>query len=191
MSNVNCQMSIVNCRQRGFTIIEIMVVLALMTSFLLVLISNFPQIRLNLSLSRTVHGFLQNTRKIQNTSMKYKDANGVERPISGYGVYVDMSDNKKYIIYADKYPGNFQYDLGDYLVSVIDLSVIEPGIIIKEVQNVVGNNVSINFTPPGPTTTITQLQPNQSNVNIIFAIEDDLAQERTVSVNTSGLVEIK
>ncbi len=184
-------MSMVKCSQNGFTIIELMVVLALMISFLLVLISNFPQIRLNLSLSRTAHGFLQNIRKSQNISMQYKDANGVEQSIDGYGVYVNLTENKKYIIYADKYPGNQQYDVGDYLVSVIDLSVIEPGIVIKEVQNVIGSNVSINFNPPGPTTKITQLQQNQDNVNIIFSIEDDWASERMVSINTSGLAEIK
>ncbi len=183
-------------KERGFTIIEMLVVIAIVAILPTVVIANFPRIRQQFALSRAAYAFAQDVRSTEGRSLSsnlYKDAEGNYQSVAGYGVYLDMSQygNKKYIIYADASPGNQQYDDLDYIVSTIDLGVNEPGIMVKELDNVVGNNASINFNPPDPTTTITQLDQGETGIDVVFAVESDPLQTKTVSVNSSGLVEVK
>lgn len=181
---------------KGFTLIEMLVVISIVIIFPAIVISNFAGIKLQFALSRTSHQFAQDLRRVQDTavsSVPYKDSFGVQQSVDGYGMYVDLTGqgNKKYILYADKKPGNKQYDATDYIVETVDFGVSEPGVIIKQIDGVFGDNVSINFTPPNPDTTITQLNEGGSTVDVIFSLESDLEITKTVSVNTSGLVEIK
>ncbi|MBX4200987.1 hypothetical protein KW786_02555 [Candidatus Parcubacteria bacterium] len=179
----------------GFTIIEVLVVAGIIVVFSTILISNFPKARLQFSLSRAAHKFEQDLRKAQGysfASAKYTDPGGNLQEVAGYGVHVDTLDNKKYIIYADAPPGNHLYDNEDYIVNTIDLSIIEPGVIIKEIRTIDGVDVSINFTPPNPITTISNISGQQlSNVDIVFSLENDDSKTKTVFVNGAGLIEIK
>ena len=181
----------------GFTIIEVLIVIAIIMLFSIVLISNFPEFKLQSSLSRTAYKFGQDLRKVQAdafSSAPYVDANGVSQPIEGYGIYVGLDDpgQKKYIVYADKMPGNQRYDTEDYLVATVDIALDEPGIVIQNILNSVGNSVSINFTPPNPLTKISNsLGGETSRVDIIFAQENDISKNKTVSIYSSGLIEVK
>jgi len=184
--------------QRGFTIVELLVTIIIIAVFIAVIVSNFTQIKLQFALSRVSYKFAQDLRKAQNfalTSLEYKDSSGNIKSVDGYGVYIDFDNlgNKKYIIYADII-GNQQYDIYnalDNFLDVIDFTLTEPGIIIKQIDNVSGNKVSINFNSSNLNTKITQLNQGQNNVNIVFALESDLTKTKTVSVNTSGLIEVK
>ena len=195
ISNFKFQIS--NSRKnRGFTIIEMLVVISIVVIFPTIVIANFPQIRLQFALSQATHRFAQDVRKTQDmvlSSKRYYDAFGIEQAVSGYGVYVDMDDlgNKKYIIYADVQPGNNEYDALDYVVESADFTLDQRGVIIKEINKVFGNNVSINFDPPNPDTTITQLNPGETEVEVVFALESDEQSTRSVVINQSGLVEVK
>lgn len=187
---------ILHFKQGGFTVIELLVVVSIIVIFPAIVIANFPQIRLQFALSRVAHTFAQEVRRTQDlsiASMQYRDSFGNIQAISGYGVSIDISamGNKKYIIYADSKPGNKQHDVTDYTVKSVDFSADEPGIIIKEINYVLGSSVSVNFTPPDPQVTITQLDSGQTAVNVVFALESDLQNTKMVSVNTAGLVEIK
>jgi len=180
----------------GFTVVELLVVIAIITIIPIIVMPNFSQIRLQFALSRVPHKFAQDVRKTQGLSLSsvtYKDSFGVEQAISGYGVYVDINNlgKKKYIIYADKSPSNNQYDSLDYIIETIDFSSSESGVIIKEINNVLNSKASIDFIPPNPDTKISSLSPNKSSVEIVFALESDLTKTRTVSVNISGLIEVK
>ena len=118
---------------------------------------------------------------------EYEDSFGVLQPVTGFGGYVDLFNNTQYIIYADSELGGQYYDGAmDYIVNTVDL---ESGIIIKEINNVTSTDASIDFKPPSPTTTITPL-PNQSILEVVFAIESDPAKIKTVSINTVGLIEV-
>lgn len=185
----------------GFTIIELLITVAIIVVLIAVTIPGFYKFKLNLSLSRVAYKFEQDLRRMQAkslTSPLFEDGNGDTHKVGGYGIYVDISNNKEYVIYADRFPGNKYYEGGspscaqglDCIVENFDFSITEPGIIIKQINNITGNNVSINFNPSGPTTTITPLA-NQNKVDVVFAIESDLTKIRTVSVNTAGLVEVE
>ncbi len=173
-----------------------LVVIAIIAILPTVIVANFPKIQQQFALSRAAYAFAQDVRSTEGRSLSsnlYKDAEGNYQSVAGYGIYLDMDryGDKKYIIYADASPGNQKYDDLDYIVSTTDLAVDEPGIIIKELDNVFGNNASINFNPPNPTTDITQLDQGETNIDVVFAVESDPTETKTVSVNTSGLVEVK
>src|SRR3989344_6185679 len=128
-------------KQGGFTLIEMLVVLAVILILPTIVIANFPKIKMQCALSRAAHKFSQDVRVAQDKALSaitYKDASGTPQLVSGYGIYIDMSalgGDKQYIIYADKQPGNQQYDVSDYTVATIDLVIDEPGVVIKELQN--------------------------------------------------------
>ena len=179
----------------GFTIIEVLVALAIISTLLVISVSNFSQTRLQLSLSRVTAKFAQDLRRTQQLSLaeaRYFDGQGVEHPIAGKGIYVDLSSlgNKKYIMYADKVTGNNAYDVSDYLLETIDFSVDEPGIIIKNINNVTSQSDSHNFNPYNNITYITPITSGQS-IEFVFAVESDQSKTKTVLVNTAGLIEIK
>ena len=183
-------------KEKGFTIIEILVVVAIVSILPLIVISNFPQIKLQFAMLRVTYKFAQDLRRVQDlalSSVQYRDAFGVIQPIDGYGIYlnIDILGNKKYIIYADKSPGNQYYDDLDYIIDTIDFSQTEPGIIIQQLNNVFGNSVSINFNPPNPNTTITQLNQDEQNIEAVFSQENAPVITKIISVNTAGLIEIK
>ncbi len=184
-------------RNKGFTIVEVLVVATIIIIFSLILISNFPQFRVQFSLSRAAYKFGQDIRKTQAdalASKPYRDENGVQQPIEGYGLYVGLDDpgQKKYILYADAPPGNQRYGAEDYVLETVDISLNEPGVIMQDIINSIGNSVSINFIPPNPTTNIGGASGQQTDrVDIIFAEENDPLKTKTVSIYSTGLVEVK
>lgn len=184
-------------KEKGFTIIELLVVISIVSVFPAIIISNFPQARLQFTLSRTVHAFAQNMRKVQDMALSatpYINSSGLPQPISGYGVYIDpvgVLGNKKYVLYADAEPANQQYDSLDYIVATTDFSVSEPGIMIKEIKNISGSSVSVNFNPPKPDTVITPLTPGFDKIVIVFGLESNPLKTREVSVSNNGLIEVK
>ncbi len=180
---------------RGASIVELLVVVVIIILvFFTIGISNFSKIRSQFSLSVVAHAFLQDVRQAQTmslTSAQYKGVDGKLKPITGYGVYLDMSQHRKYVIYASA-PGFHQYydRLSDYVVNTVDFSQTDPGIIIKQTNNLSEGVVSINFAPPSPTTIITPMPPS-GRLDVVFALESNPSITKTVSVNLAGLIEIK
>lgn len=180
----------------GFAMVEVLVVISIITVLVAVTITNFPKIRSQLALSRATYIFAENVRKTQQMALSavpYRDSLGAEQEINGYGVYVDLIDlgNKKYIIYADKSLGNKEYDSLDYVIEIIDFSSSEDGVIIKEINSVFSNQVSINFGFPKIEVSINQLNQGQNNVEVVFALESDQTKTKSFLVSTSGLIEVK
>ena len=177
----------------GFTIIEVIVVVSLILILSGVVIYNFSSSKLNFSLLRVSYQFEQDVSRVQNmalSSVPYKDSLGVEQEIDGYGVYVDLTGlgNTNYIIYADKSPGNNIYDVSDYIISQVDFSQNEPGIIIKQMDNIIGDSTSLNFKLSNISTSIDQMSPGQDNISVVFAESSDLSKTKSVLINKSGLI---
>lgn len=191
--------------KKGITLIEILVVVFIIALLSTILVADFPKIRRQFALTRAVYRMSQDLRKAQDMGLSGQQISGFTA--KGYGVYINKATlgNKKYIIYIDrgdtpdqKYSlSNFvnctdQVDTQlDCVIETIDISKVEPGIVIDNLVNTQDQSVDINFKPPNPTITITGIQDNTARIQIIFAIESELAKKRTVFVNTSGLIEIK
>lgn len=179
---------------------EVLIVISIIIILPAIVISNFPQFKKQFALTRVVYKFSQDLREAQNlalSSVPYEYPAGVSWTINGYGIYINIGvlGNKNYIIYADNgadttYPNQYN-NLSDPVVKTFDLSLSEPEVVIKEINNVYGGKVSINFSPPNPDIVITDLNLGQSKVDIVFALEADLSETKTVSVNTSGLIKIE
>ena len=179
-------------RENGYTILELMVVVSIVSALCFFVAFGLIKVKLQFALSHTAYQFEQNLRKTQEMSLltnQYKDENGQLQPVAGFGGYIDLSqNNKEYTLYADHVPRNQMYNAinEDYLVSTVKL---EPGIIIAQIQNIIGDQVSINFKPPNPITSIQPL-PSQNRICVVFAIESYPDHMKRVSINTAGLIEV-
>jgi len=203
----------------GITLIEILVVISIMILLSGILIADFPKIKRQFAITRSVYKMSQDIRRAQDMGFsgeQLKDVNGNIVRVKGYGVYLNLDrlGPKKYIIYADM-DGDYRYtittEVGDILcndpgyselktgtdcvIETIDFSQAEPGVSITNILNIVGadgeakKEVDINFMPPNPTITITDLV--ETRVHITFSLDSDSLISRTVFVNTAGLIEIQ
>lgn len=178
--------------QNGFSIIELLLVIGIIAIVPLIVISNFPEARLQFALSRAAYAFAQEVRETQNMALesaRYKDAFGIMQAVAGYGIYLDVSGLgvTKYLRYGDT--GNQRYDKGDYQESSFQIQ--EEGIVIKELRGVFANKASIAFAVPTAAATITQLNQGASSVEVVFGIASRSSVTKSVVIYSSGLVEIK
>lgn len=194
--------------EKGNTIVEILVVIFIITLLSSILVADFPKIKRQFELTRVSYKMSHDLKRVQDMSLSGRQIE--EEDVKGYGVYVNLNSpslgNKKYIIYADlddnqQYnslsqeacgeQGGNQNPIQDCVVETIDLDQSQSGIIISSIKAPTDvQQVDINFKPPNPTVTITNLLSG-NRAQIIFALESDLLTYRTVSVNTAGLIEIK
>ncbi len=193
----------------GNTLIEIVLVITIIVIFSLILVPDFPKIKRKFALSRSVYKFAQNLKEVQDMGLSGVITEGVTA--KGYGVFIDLDNsalaNKKYILYADingdyKYTSLISNQINhtcgsqnpgeDCVLEVIDFNATEKEVIIYQMLNVIGGqSVDINFSPPNPNVTITSIMPENTEVEIFFAVESDLEQKRKVVVNISGLIDVQ
>lgn len=95
-------------KEKGVTIVEIVIVISIIMFFSMIIISDFPKIQKQFALSRATYKLAQDLRRVQNLSLSgigVKDMNGSQVSVKGYGIYIDTSTsnnkNREYIIYAD------------------------------------------------------------------------------------------
>ena len=178
--------------QKGVTLIEIMIVLTIITIVTGFMISDFPKIKAQLSLSRAVYMITQDIKLAQDMSGSGNVVNisGNQITPKGYGFFADKISlgDTKYIIYAD-IDGDKQYNqTQDYIYREIDMNNQEPGIIISQITGA-SSRLSINFAPPNFETTISNLSSDQEGVNIIISIANYPGISRTIYLNKAGLID--
>jgi len=180
--------------------------------FSAILIANFPKILREFALSRAAYKLAQDIRKTQDlglSGVQMTDGEGQPILAKGYGIYVDLSISpaEDYLIYADRgEPHDFKYDGGslqfcsdnataatDCILEDIDVSQSNPDLFIKDIRNLKESFsfVSINFSPPNPVINIDNLQQGFSEIGVVLGLKSDDSFERTIWVNTSGLIRVK
>lgn len=189
--------------EKGITLIEIVVVVFIITMFSVILIANFPKIQRQYALSRATYQLAQNLRRVQDlglSGVKLRDDDGNIVDAKGYGIYVVVKA-EEYILYGDSCSVvDRMYTISssicgelnhDYIIETINFNDENAGVFISEIRNIVANSTSINFSPPNPYIEISNLGPNENSVEIVLSLFSDLSNTRIVSVNTSGLIEVK
>ena len=187
---------------RGITLVEVIVVILIITIFSTILISDFPKIKRQFALSRSVYKLAQDLRRAQDmalSGLQITDEGGQVILAKGYGIYINpFADSKGYILYADSnQPADSEFtpvsggEAGDYIVENIQTTIESPDVYIKEVRNIDGDWTSINFDPPNPNIVIANLLDGKSGIDIVFGLESDSSAERIISVNKRGLIEVK
>lgn len=186
--------------ERGITLIEILVVIFIIALLLTILVSDFPKIQRQFALSRATYKFAQDLRKAQDMALsgeEIKKPDGTKISVKGYGVYIDnrAGNAKKYIIYADL-NGDAQYtsEAEDYIVNTVDLDKDARGVVIRRFELIDNNYVSMNFNPPNPAISISNLNAAADRAGITFGLESDpenSSNTRTVYIWKSGLIEAR
>lgn len=196
--------------KKGTTLVEIIVAITIIALFSVIVISNFPRIKSQFSLSRAAYRLAQDIRKAEDLGLS--GAQFEDQEVSGYGLYVDnLIDDREYLIYADagdsvdlKYT---YYGDSDYIIEVVNFNEIEPGVFIERMYIINSvdaefdiSSLSINFSPPNPDITITtdaeslyfgEDVSNIKQVGIILSLDADRHSKRKVFINSSGLIEVE
>ena len=183
--------------KRGFTLLEITVVISIIILFGTIFIANYRGGEKQFALRRSAHKLAQDLRGGQEMAMAGERFYGVF-PQGGYGVYF-AKNSSSYILFADC-NNNKTYDGGmsvcpdctgqtcfenAYSEKLEEIS-FEEGIYIKDLAPSLLDSFSVTFFPPDPTITINP-QANLASISLTF----DGVSQKTVTINKVGLIEIE
>jgi len=185
-------------KNKGFTLLEITVVVSIITLLSVIFLANYRQGEKNFALQRSAHQLAQDLRRVQNIAMASREFEGTF-PKGGYGVSFDIGTNP-YILFADC-DGNGKYsgDIGSalscaeateanpYPYEKIEEAVLEEGILVSELSPISAENkLNITFFPPNPDITITP-SANLATITLTFGG----GSEKKININTAGLIKIE
>ncbi len=169
---------------KGFTLIETLVTLAIIVLLTSIIIFNTNTQRQDASLFRSAQTLSLNLRRAQNFALSSKKfRNDIYVPC-GWGVHFNGVGSATYIIFADK-AVNINCSDRDYIRASngsedFETVNLESGITINSLSN---NLSDIVFTPPDPLVVFT---PSQTSVSIILRNQN--GGTRTVNINKFGFI---
>ena len=163
--------------KKGFTLVELMVVIAIIALISVIVFANYREGEKQFSLQRSVHKLAQDIRRAQNMAMAAKEYSGCSTGYKyGYGIRLTTAgaETGHYILFADC-NNNEDYDSGEMVEDI----EFESGVEIKTLS---GDPLRITFTPPDPTINIKPSDP----ASIQLGTD---SQTKTITVNNAGLIE--
>jgi len=193
--------------EKGATLIEIVVALVIIAIFSLIVINDFPKIKKQFALSRAAYKLSQDIRRAEDygfSGVRIIGSGGAVVDADGYGLYVNkLINDRQYIIYADTDGnGDKKFTEGtivqcsqtipagsDCIIETINIEESDTDVYIKRIDSV--NDLSINFTPPNPTVTITPGSNPVAIIGIVLGLGSDNSLERIVYINSTGLVYVE
>jgi len=167
--------------QGGFTLIEVLVIIAIIVILSGVVFINYRSSEKTLALQRAANKLAQDIRRVQEMAIAAQVCCGGTVPPGGYGIYLGNVNDTSYILYADKNNSGDYSPAGNERIETINL---EQGVKISLLNP---SSPSINFKPPDPTITLTGGGP----VEITLVLESDTSKTKKITVNKAGLVEIE
>ena len=173
--------------RNGFTLIELMIVVAIMGLISGIGFVSLQSGRESLALDRAVHHVAQDMRKAMEYALRTRSYTCSIGSFSGYGVYISTVTATSYILFAEC-QGNEKYNPNDEDIEVVPL---EKGVRFDSilVDGTSRAGVAISFFPPDPTVTIRgDTGPAGSGGVITLEAEDDPAKQRTITINEKGVV---
>jgi len=176
----------------GFTLVEMLVVMAIISILSVLVLSDYEQGGHQLSLRRSASYLCEDLRGAQEMAMSAKGINGGKIPPGGYGINLNVSATNYRIFGEISDPLNYVYDDGvDKEVSVTDL---EAGVEISNMCliDAVGSEtcgygiLDMTFTPPDPTI---RFRGSENYAEAVIILKSLKTEETTeVFVGRSGLV---
>lgn len=186
---------------RGFTLIEMMVVLGIVAILGGMFFLNFRQENESLALDRASHRIAQDIRRAANLALQSEGVDNCEspdKPASGYGLYVKESNPSQYIIYGECEHKPGDSDKEGYKASkdaVIETLTLESSIEIDSVvESGGGDDWSIAFFPPTPVVAICaddNCNAKLAEASVTLHAKSNSALQKTIKVYASGIVDIE
>jgi len=183
--------------RRGFTLIEILVVVFIVGLLSTILVVNWRNNEKMYLIQRTAQEIAQNIRIVQDMALAGKTFGSgtgtcLSVPCYSYGVNFSMSTKNNYINFGDKNNNNtYQEPPSDLFIETI---VIDPGIEIYSLSPVSGNVLNIVFSVPDGFVTINNNSIITSAVIKIRKVGTTCAQVRnckTITVTKTGEIKIE
>lgn len=174
-------------QSKGFTIVELLVVIFIITTLTTVSVAYYRQGEKQLAFQRTVSKVVQDIRRVQEMAMSGKKCpTGVLcTNESRYGIGFERQKKDSYFIFIDNGDG-FYKEHEDYILEEVKLGN-ETEIIRLEIEGTSRNQVFITFLPPDPTTIIKHSAGIPSSLNAKITIKYK-TQEKSIEVNKFGLI---
>jgi prepilin-type N-terminal cleavage/methylation domain-containing protein len=187
--------------QKGFTLLEVIVVVVIIALLSVIFIANFRGGEQQFALQRSVHKLAQDLRRAQGLALAGQEFKGIFQ--GGYGIhFVETPESEKtgkYILFVDCNNNNtFDGEAATPCDDCTGASCIED-IFSEEVEEIpLENEIKISklkptfpldivFYPPDPETTINN-DPSISSASITLNFN---GQTKKITVNTAGLIDIE
>jgi len=182
--------------QQGFTLLELLVSLAIMTTLISVFLVDYKSGNRGTELSLVAQNVITDIRLAQNNTLGSVEYNG-NIPLGGWGVYFHTGSgfNNNYIVFADV-NGDGEYDpitegntsFGARKVDLPEKVVIDS---IETGADGISDNVHISFLPPEPETIIFNKTTLNNSLDTTITIKENWNNKtKKVFINSFGLVEL-
>ncbi|MDO8500170.1 MAG: hypothetical protein Q7S66_05990 [bacterium] len=180
---------------RGFTMVEIVVMLAIIIIVSAIVLVNFPSVSASIALQRTVQQFSLKFRQAQNQALAVRlvlvQGGSIVPP--AVGIYISIADPTHYIFFADICPAapdnNKIYDSGcDIVIETVN---VEKGITIAAMVDEMDSNqsaVSVVYTAPEARTFISNAFGTIGESVLVKFNTEAGNLTRSVRVRTSGQI---
>ena len=182
---------------RGFTIIELLVVVSIIVILSGLVLVNYKPGREQFALQRTAHKIAQDLRRIQEMAMSAKEIGPTGDkiyPDGGFGIHFDVSNPGQYVLFADC---NNNQTLDDnvcgasFFPETLDdgLTLLESKVQINELStDFVGplDSLDITFNAPDPTVFITG-NAVEAEIKIFLGTSGI----KIIKVNKAGLITVE
>jgi len=188
--------------QRAFTVVELLVVMAMIGILSLVIIPSYKNAKDQLALERSAVQLAQYISRAREMAMSFYECGA---PCAGtipwgYGIYLKKvpadPPQKTYILFADTFGEDGRYKPSQDVA--IEEITLENNVIIRDLTK---NHMHIGFKPPDPMVSLSgkntdnfedpgDLPSSYSSINITIALQDNPAKQKTIRVNAVGLITI-
>ncbi len=175
--------------KNGFTIVELVMVTAIIAFIATIGAASYRQGERRIVLDNQTFQFMQDVRRAQERALSSRDT-GAAAP-RGYGIYLPHGVNY-YLIYADK-DNSKSYDAGEETEQIsLDGKITISDMQVRKSNTpwTNANSVDINYAAPDLTTRITKGGDKYEEAKVVFSVANG-SQTRTAAANIAGLVYVE
>jgi prepilin-type N-terminal cleavage/methylation domain-containing protein len=165
-------------KSKGFTLIELMVTVAVALILGAIVLIGYGSIRDRLALDRSSLKLAQDIRRAQEMAMA-QEAHG------RYGIYFDINSPSSYVLFGDTNPPNKKYDSGE---EIREIFLEDP----VQIKSLAASSVNLVFEPPYPEISfLGEGEDLGDTIALVVSLKNNVEVERTITINKAGLIDVE